>query len=60
MKTQKYYTSTGLRLDLRKLHSDDSGYLKENYPDATSEETIRFVDELVLDYYNDFGKRVAH
>ena len=60
MKTQKYYTSTGLQLDLRKLRRDDSEYLKENYPDATNEETIRFIDELVMDYYNEFRKRVAH
>ena len=44
----KYYTSTGWRIDLRKLHSDDRGYILEC--DCDTERQI-FIDQCHIDYW---------
>ena len=44
----KYYTSTGWRIDLRKLHSDDSGYIRECEDEM---ERQIFIDQCHIDYW---------
>lgn len=53
----KYVTTTGLRIDLRKMHSDDSVALRCDYPDPTTQECMEKVDELVI-FYHKRGKLI--
>ena len=58
MATQKYYTTTGLRIDLRKMHPDDSVALRCDYPNADTKECQERVDYLVRFYHSSFRKLI--
>jgi len=59
MTTKKYYTTTGLRIDLRKMHGDDSVALRCDYPNPDTQECRERVDYLVRFYHSTFRKLIV-
>ncbi len=52
---KKYYTSTGWRIDLRKLHSDDRLFIQECEDDNDRQ---IFIDQCVETYRTAWGRDI--
>jgi hypothetical protein len=59
MATKKYTTTTGLVIDLRKMHGDDSVSLRCEYPNPETQECRERVDYLVRFYHSSFRKYIV-